>query len=132
MYRLEARGDLILNLETSGTLITIDRESYSIFDKSRKESIAILSEIGEMFLSHDTVIENPEVHFDSDGNRLKVLSRITCNDPADGKVAAILLVSGAMLSMLNSIKGEGFIINDDNNFTKIKNLEITKIEKISD
>ncbi|MEM0155117.1 MAG: hypothetical protein QW597_00750 [Thermoplasmataceae archaeon] len=132
MFRLEARGDLIVNLESSGTLITIDRDRYSIFEKSRVESIAILSEIGGRLLGHEVKIECPEVHFESDGNRLKVLSKLSSNDAAGGKVAAIVLVSAAMLSLLNSIKGEDFMINDENNFTKIKNLEITRIEKILD
>lgn len=129
MYDIAARGDLIINSENSGILIDIDGRKYSIFEKARVESKTLFAGLRDGILKAETRIERQEVHFTSDGNRLKVSSRIRSSDLPDGKIAALSLVTAALLSIVNSIKEESFMVNDSNNFTKIKNIEITKVEE---
>ena len=130
MYRIIAQGELVINLESAGILISIDRDKYSIFERARS---AAEKQLGEFSSATNTTKENirsPEIHFMSDGNRLKISSKLLADRLPEGKVAAVSLVMLAIISIVDSIKGEDFIVNDENNFTKVKNVQIVSIEKV--
>ena len=130
MYRIIAQGELIINFESAGILISIDRDKYSIFERARSAAEKQLGEFSSAIITTKDEIQSPEIHFMSDGNRLKISSKLLADKLPEGKVAAVSLVMYAIISIVDSIKGEDFIANDENNFTKIKNVEIVSIEKI--
>ncbi|MHB1709032.1 MAG: hypothetical protein ACYCT2_06110 [Thermoplasmataceae archaeon] len=130
MYRIIAQGELIINFESAGILISIDRDKYSIFERARTAAEKQLKDYSSVIIKTEENIHSPEIHFMSDGNRLKVSSKLLADKLPAGKVAAISLVMFAIISIVDSIKGEDFIVNDENNFTKVKNVEIVSIEKV--
>ena len=130
MYRIIAQGELIINFESAGILISIDRDKYSIFERARSAAEKLLGEFSSANITTKDEIQSPEIHFMSDGNRLKISSKLLADKLPEGKVAAVSLVMFAIISIVDSIKGEDFIANDENNFTKVKNVEIVSIEKV--
>ena len=130
MYRIIAQGELVINFESAGILISIDRDKYSIFERARSAAEKQLREFSSVIITTKEEKQSPEIHFMSDGNRLKISSKLLADKLPEGKVAALSLVMLAIISIIDSIKGEDFIANDENNFTKIKNVEIVSIEKI--
>ncbi len=130
MYRIIAQGELIINFDSAGILISIDRNKYSIFERARSAAEKQFKEFSSTAITTEENIQSPEIHFMSDGNRLKISSKILSDRLPEGKVAAVSLVMLAIISIVDSIKGEDFIVNDENNFTKVKNVEIVSIEKV--
>jgi hypothetical protein len=130
MYRIIAQGELIINIDSAGILISIDRDKYSIFERARSAAEKQLREFSSATITTEENIRSPEIHFMSDGNRLKISSKLLADSLPEGKVAAVSLVMLAIISIVDSIKGEDFIVNDENNFTKVKNVEIVSIEKV--
>jgi len=130
MYRISAQGELIINYDSAEILISIDREKYGIFESARSAAEKHLKEEYSTIFHNQPGMESPEVHFMSDGNRLKISSKVISENIPDGKVAAMSLVVFSIISIMNSIKGEAFMVHDEDKFTKIKNVEITSIVKI--
>jgi|GEM_PF-2737880 uncharacterized protein (DUF362 family) len=130
MYRIIAQGELLINFESAEILISIDRDKYSIFERARTAAEEQLRQYSSAIVTTKEEVKSPEIHFMSDGNRLRISSKLLSDRLPEGKVAALSLVMFAIISIVNSIKGEDFIVNDENNFTKVKNVEIVSIERV--